>query len=215
MFSGPFDGLESGQVTPCDEEVCDRHHHRQSVSSTVSIFCSERDWGSEDGMDVGLLPPEDEKIETHVAMEPMAPTMLIPLVDRPDEMRDILHHPANRTWVKLAQRVVGPETYQTECLPLWVETPRHRLPDMEWLRRTKGFLWKKGCGGIGDRRLWNEFCDMVGWNPGENIGDDGEDSEDIRLGREKSQESMNSDTSAKMLPIAEEEEETPNMSVSG
>jgi hypothetical protein len=189
------------QDEPGDEDaVCSRHHHRQSVTSTVSITCSE---GDEEGVDD--LPSHLERfegaIESSIAMEPMAPTMLVPLVDRCAEMQELLEHPANREWTKLVQNTIGMEAYEGKCLPLWTQTPREVMPDLEWLMRSKAALSKKGCGGICDGRLWIEFCGMVGWDAGAPL------EEIAALRRRQSRESLvSTSSSGKMSSIAEEEE---------
>jgi hypothetical protein len=182
-----------------EDEICPRHHHRQSVTSTVSITCSE---GEEE---VDDLPSHLERfegaIESSIAMEPMAPTMLVPLVDRCAEMKELLEHPANREWTKLVQNTIGVEDYEKKCLPLWTETSREVMPDLEWLMRSKAVLSKKGCGGICDGRLWIEFCGMVGWDAGAPL------EEIDALRRRQSRESLvSTGSSGKMSSIAEEEE---------
>ncbi|KAA8901372.1 hypothetical protein FN846DRAFT_754029, partial [Sphaerosporella brunnea] len=180
-----------------DDEICHRHHHRQSITSTVSITCSDRD---EEDLPSHMDHIEGE-IESTIAMEPMAPSMLVPLVDRCEEMQDLLAHLANQAWVKLVQNTISAETYEQKCLRLWTETSREQMPDLEWLMRSKALLSKKGCGGICDGRLWNEFCGMVGWDSGAPL-------EEIDMLRHReSRESLDSTSSGKMSSIAEEEEQ--------
>lgn len=180
--------------------ICPRHHHRQSVSSTISITCSSRSESVSGGDD------EDEVEVEAIALEPMAPSMLVPLVDRNEEMADLLGHPANAAWVKLARRTIGPDVYDSQCVPLWTATSRREMPDLKWLKKSKSLLETKGCGGICDGRLWSEFCGMVGWEMGSPLLDEDEADEDGRLRSRSSHESIGSTSSSKMISIAEEEE---------
>lgn len=145
----------------CDEDHCSNHHHRQSSSSTVSIKCDKSDDENESihGMD-----HIEGEIETSIPMAPMAPLMLVPLIDRPVEMTELLDHRANKRWVNLVKHSVGDDKYKNQCLPLWTGTSRSRCPDIAWLKRSKELLVTKSCGGNKDVRLWSEFCDMVGWS---------------------------------------------------
>jgi hypothetical protein len=190
-------GLE---LSTCSDEICRRHHHRQSVSSTVSITCSDRD---EDDL-AGQLDNFDGDIESSIALEPISPNMLVPLVDRCGEMADLLAHPANKSWTKLVQNTIGIDAYENKCLSLWTKTERSQMPDLEWLRRSKALLSKKGCGGICDGRIWNEFCGMVGWDAGAPL-----DEQEPHKGpsARSSRESLVSTSSGKMSSIAEQQEE--------
>jgi hypothetical protein len=145
----------------CDEDHCSNHHHRQSSSSTVSIKCDKSDDESEsiNGMD-----HIEGEIETSIPMAPMAPLMLVPLIDRPVEMAELLDHRANKRWANMVNHSVGDDKYKNQCLPLWTGTSRSRCPDIAWLKRSKDLLVSKSCGGNKDMRLWSEFCDMVGWS---------------------------------------------------
>ena len=185
------------------EQLCPRHHHRQSVSSTISITCSSRSPSVSD--DDGAAA--EGEIEATIAMEPAAPSMLVPLVDRDQEMADLLGHPANAAWVKLLQGTIGPDVYNLQCVPLWTATSRREMPDVKWLKRSKNLLETKGCGGICDGRLWNEFCGMVGWDMGSPLLGEEEADEDRQLRSRGSRESLHSTSSGKMSSIAEEMEE--------
>jgi len=151
-------------VRHCDENHCRNHHHRQSSSSTISIKCDRSD---EDESNYIADRYEAGDIEASIHMEPMAPQMLVPLMDRPTEMLELLEHRSNRDWASLVRRTVGDKLYKAQCLPLWTETDRRSLPDREWLRRSKELLIRKSCGGCTDGRLWSEFCAMVGWDESE------------------------------------------------
>lgn len=154
----------------CDENHCSNHHHRQSSSSIVSIKCDKSD---DDGDSVRGVDHIEGEIETSIPMAPMAPLMLVPLIDRSVEMADLLDHRANKRWVGLVKHSVGNDKYKNECLPLWTGTSRSRCPDIAWLRRSKDLLITKSCGGNKDGRLWSEFCDMVGWSESDiNLDDD-------------------------------------------
>lgn len=151
-------------VRHCDENHCSNHHHRQSSSSTISIKCDRSD---EDESNYIADRSEAGEIEASIHMEPMAPQMLVPLMDRPAEMAELLAHRSNRDWASLVRRTVGDKLYKAHCLPLWTGTDRRSLPDREWLRRSKELLVRKSCGGCTDGRLWSEFCAMVGWDESE------------------------------------------------
>lgn len=156
----------------CDENHCSNHHHRQSSSSIVSIKCDKSDDDSDSNSIYGMDHIEGD-IETSIPMAPMAPLMLVPLIDRPVEMAELLDHRANKRWVGLVKHSVGDEQYRNQCLPLWTGTSRSRCPDIAWLRRSKDLLITKSCGGNKDGRLWSEFCDMVGWSESDiNLDDD-------------------------------------------
>ncbi|CUS14915.1 unnamed protein product [Tuber aestivum] len=144
----------------CDEKHCSNHHHRQSSSSIVSIKCDKSDEDEANAKE--RLAHGEVGATTH--MEPCAPQMLVPLVDRPREMRELLGHRSNKDWASLVRRTFGEKVYKAQCLPLWTETDRRTMPDREWLRRTKDLLMRKACGGCTDGRLWSGFCAMVGWD---------------------------------------------------
>ncbi|RPB05439.1 hypothetical protein L873DRAFT_1825185 [Choiromyces venosus 120613-1] len=148
----------------CDEKHCSNHHHRQSSSSTVSIKCDKSDEDEANAIERRLANGE---IEATIYMEPCSPQMLVPLVDRPQEMRELLEHRSNKDWASLVRRTFGEKLYKAQCLPLWIETDRPSMPDREWLRRSKDLLMRKACGGCTDGRLWSEFCAMVGWDESE------------------------------------------------
>ncbi|KAF8252361.1 hypothetical protein K440DRAFT_633653 [Wilcoxina mikolae CBS 423.85] len=199
LFPG---GLEMGSVSSgvSGDEICPRHHHRQSVSSTVSIPCSNRD----DDEVLGHMDHFEGEIETSIAMEPIAPSMLVPLVDRSDEMSELLKHPANESWIHLVQNTIGRDVYENKCISLWTKTDRDQMSDSEWLKMSKKLLSKKGCGGICDNRLWHEFCGMVGWDSGSVIFEDEDDYEESSM-RRPSREGLV--LSGEMGSIAEELEE--------
>ncbi|KAF8539970.1 hypothetical protein BDD12DRAFT_804858 [Trichophaea hybrida] len=204
LFPG---GLEMGSVSSGvgGDEICPRHHHRQSVSSTISIPCSNHD-------DDEVLSHMDHfkgEIETSIAMELMAPSMLVPLVDRSDEMSELLKHPVNESWIHLVQNTIGRDVYENKCIPLWTKTDRNQMSDSEWLKMSKLLLSKKGCGGICDGRLWHEFCGMVGWDSGSVIFEDEYDYDESSMwlpGREVLV------FSGEMSSIAEELEEEEDVS---
>lgn len=186
----------------CDENHCSNHHHRQSSSSIVSIKCDKSDDDSDSGS-VRSLDHIESKIETSIPMAPMAPLMLVPLIDRPVEMAELLDHRANKRWVNLVKHSVGDEKYKNQCLPLWTGTSRSRCPDIAWLRRSKDLLITKSCGGNKDGRLWSEFCDMVGWSESDiNLDDDDSHRRSSASPRRGSQDGSGS---PQMLCILEEE----------
>lgn len=187
-----------GSVSSGGDEICPRHHHRQSVSSTVSIPCSNRD----DDEVLGHLDHFEGEIETSIALELIAPSMLIPLVDRSDEMSELLKHPANESWIHLAQNTIGRDIYENKCTPLWTKTNRDQVPDSEWLKTSQKLLTKKGCGGICDGRLWHEFCGMVGWDSGAVIWEEDDNHNESSM---PSREGLV--TGGEMGSIAEELEE--------
>lgn len=104
------------------------------------------------------------EIETLIPMAPMAPLMLVPLIDRTVEMAELIDHRANKRWVSQVKHALGDDKFKNQCLPLWTQTSRNKLPDIAWLKRSKDLLITKSCGGNNDTRLWSEFCDMVGWS---------------------------------------------------
>ncbi|PWW71992.1 hypothetical protein C7212DRAFT_229415, partial [Tuber magnatum] len=144
----------------CDERHCSNHHHRQSSSSIVSIKCDKSD---EDEASAKERLANGE-IGATKHMEP--PQMLVPLADRPREMRELLGQRSGKDWACLVRRTFGEKLYKAQCLPLWTETDRPTMPDREWLRQTKDLLMRKTRGGSTDGRLWSEFCAMVGWGEG-------------------------------------------------
>lgn len=148
------------EIHLCDEDHCSNHHHRQSSSSTVSIKCDKSD---DDNDSIHGMDHIEGEIEASIPMAPMAPLMLVPLINRPVEMAELLDHRANKRWVYWVKHSVGDDKYKNECLPLWTGTSRSRCPDIAWLKRSKDLLVAKSCGGNKDGRLWSEFCDMVGW----------------------------------------------------
>ncbi|KAI5818199.1 hypothetical protein BZA77DRAFT_307591 [Pyronema omphalodes] len=139
-------GLEIPSRISGDRELCHRHHHRQSIDSTISIPCSDT-----------------SEIETSVDIRPCAPSMLIPLMDRAQEMRELLRHPRNQEWIELGNMALGEKQWR-ECEELWTGKDRQELGDMEWLKESRRLLEPPGCGGVCDGRLWHEFCGMVGWD---------------------------------------------------
>lgn len=151
-------------IHECDEGHCSNHHHRQSSSSIVSIKCDRSD---DDNDSTHAMEHIEGEIEATIPMAPMAPLMLVPLIDRPVEMAELIEHYANKRWVNQVKHTVGDDVYKNQCLPLWTETGRNKLPDIAWLKRSKDLLVANSCGGNRDPRLWSEFCDMVGWSEGE------------------------------------------------
>lgn len=198
------------------DDFCPRHHHRQSTSSTVSISCSDRGNGSEvdDYEPRHQLDHLEGEVEAQIAMEPMPPTMLIPLVDRAEEMRELLMHPNNSTWTRLARNTLGPEVYDGLCVPLWSRTGRGELSDYEWLKKSERLLARRGDRACCDGRLWSGFCGMVGWDAGAVDFGEGEAEEEAELaravGRRGSRGSILSTSSGKMSSIAEELEDDDN-----
>jgi len=178
----------------CDEKHCSNHHHRQSSSSIVSIKCDKSD---EDEANAA------ERLASY--MEPYTSQMLVPLVDRPQEMRELLGHRSNKDWASLVRRTFGEKLYKSQCLPLWTETSRRTMPDREWLKRTKDLLTHKTRGGYTDGRLWSEFCAMVGWD------ESGVEMEEewTKNGRSRSSQtrSHSHDSSPQMNAILEAEDE--------
>jgi len=195
---------KDGTVPSCDESHCTHHHHRQRSSSIVSIKCDRSDDSmdsDEDASNVDAEPSIDllaGDIEGSIQLEPMAASMLVPLINRENEMSDLLAHPSNRSWVGLVEHAVGKDIYKTQCLHLWCKSSRKDLSDIEWLRCSKKLLTKSY-----DNRLWRDFCGMVGW-----------DEEEIPLeveqsssGKKISSDSLRSVASANMNAIKEEPEE--------
>ncbi|TGZ79791.1 hypothetical protein EX30DRAFT_396853 [Ascodesmis nigricans] len=143
----------------CDPETCQHHHHRrQSISSTINVDCTSTS--------PPLLSPGGGDLEATISLEPAAQGMLIPLIDRPGEMAELLANPHNRPWVKMVVRAIGEERYKEEGEGLWVRTGRETIGDREWLRRSRALLREVGAEGWRDERLWREFCGMVGWDGG-------------------------------------------------
>ncbi|CAZ82855.1 unnamed protein product [Tuber melanosporum] len=158
MFPATMENLHH-----CDEKHCSNHHHRQSSSSTISIKCDKSD--EDEASAIERLANGETGATIH--MDPYALQMLVPLVDRPQEMRELLERGSNKAWASLVRRTFGEKLYKAQCLPLWTETDRWTMPDREWLRRTKDLLMRKACGGCTDGRLWSGFCAMVGWDESE------------------------------------------------
>ncbi|KAI5855819.1 hypothetical protein BZA05DRAFT_389755 [Tricharina praecox] len=200
------DPIFPGGLEEEGEQICPRHHHRQSVSSTISITCSSRS-PSVVSDDDGNAAAGEGEIEATIPMEPMAPSMLVPLVDRNEEMADLLGHHANAAWVKLVQGTIGADVYSSQCVPLWTATSRREMSDSKWLKKSKNLLETKGCGGICDGRLWNEFCGMVGWDMSSPLHGEGRDDGDRMLRSRGSRDSLGSTSSGKMSSIIEEMEE--------
>jgi hypothetical protein len=198
--------IHDGSGSEGEAEICARHHHRQFSSSTVSIACSDH----EDVMCSLAIEHDqiDSDFDASIIIEPLAPSMLIPLINRPKEVADLLEHNANKPWTKMVQNTLGMEVYEKECLPLWVESGRKAMPDLQWLRRSKQLLTGGGCDGIVDEGLWNEFCGMVGWD----CSDISLDEQGMVTRRRASCESFKSNGSGKMSSIAEEEEELEELS---
>jgi len=144
--------LTIDEAPKCYERSCGRHHHRQSSTSTVSIK-----FGSDEG---SRSPTTEPDMESSITFEPMPVDMLVPLVDRPTEMAELLAHPTNRRLGSMIEHAVGKECYKNKLLPLWTKTGREEVYDMEWLRQSKKMLMKKSHDG----RVWREFCGMVGWD---------------------------------------------------
>ncbi|KAI5799977.1 hypothetical protein EDC01DRAFT_648384 [Geopyxis carbonaria] len=181
----------------CDANRCHHHHHRESSNSIVSIACSD------DGLPQS---PDfiDCEISAKIALQPMTPTMLVPLIDRSEEMRDLLAHPANKRWAKMAENSIGSDKYYSRCIPLWTQTSRGNLPDVAWLQRSRELLTTTCGGGFLDARLWNEFCGMVGWDEDEELLDS-HNHHPRSWHRRNSSGSMVSDSSGAMSSIMEEE----------
>lgn len=179
----------------CDEKHCSNHHHRQSSSSIVSIKCDKSDEDEANAI--------ERLANREIHMEPCAPQMLVPLVNRRQEMRELLEHRSNKDWASLVRRTFGEKLYKAQCLPLWTETGRRTMPDREWLRRTKDLLTHKTRGGCVDGRLWSEFCAMVGWD------ESGIEMEEewAKNGHSRSPRTRSHDSSPQMNAILEAEDE--------
>ncbi|KAI5852566.1 hypothetical protein DFP73DRAFT_533227 [Morchella snyderi] len=157
MFPATFD-----DIPHCDEAHCANHHHRQRSGSIVSIKCDKSD--DDDSGSIHGMENIEGEIETLIPMAPMAPLMLVPLIDRTVEMAELIDHRANKRWVNQVKHALSDDKFKNQCLPLWTQTSRNKLPDIAWLKRSKDLLITKSCGGNNDTRLWSEFCDMVGWS---------------------------------------------------
>lgn len=140
-------------------------------------------------------------------MHPMPTEMLVPLIDRPEEMKELLENPRNEMWAHRARSVLGKETWEKRCLPLWTGTGRTEMSDREWLKRSKEILVRRGGGGVGDRQLWCEFCAMVGWDVEEETMLEGVSVVDAKGKRRASDESLQSASSGSMSSIAESDDE--------
>lgn len=148
----------SGRRLSCEAATCAHHHHRQSLSSTISISCPHS-------------PDEAGEVSASIAMTEVPGGMLVPLISRGEEMREMLEDERNSGWVREVKWAVGNEEWEG-LWQLLVEAERMRVPDREWLKRVRAWL--------GEGKAWGEFCAMVGWD-----GGDWELEEGEALGREE------------------------------
>lgn len=139
----------------CDPETCKHHHHRRSsISSTVSITCSEESDDESDLMG---------EVTHTINLMPAQFSQLVPLMDRPGEMSELLKHRYNQAWVQAVIYQVGKDVYEKEVLPLWTGTSRDTVSDREWLRKSRDLLIPSGDH---NSKTWCTFKNVVGW-PGE------------------------------------------------
>jgi len=156
---GPDDAAIS-----CDPETCKHHHHRRSsISSTISITCSDEETDETDNM--------PERSEEHTI--PLKP-YTVPLFraswcaelegDRCAEMSRLLAHPGQKNWVDQMIYHLGRPVYDKELVQLWTTVSRQEMPDREWLRKTREMLTWYTDGA--SNHEWEEFKEVVGW-PGD------------------------------------------------
>ncbi|BFZ64499.1 hypothetical protein YB2330_005645 [Saitoella coloradoensis] len=113
-----------------------------------------------------------------VPMTPLAPHVLLPMVDRRGEMCSLMRHEKNLGFFTSMRNRVGEEKYK-ELRRLWIETERSPVPSPSPSPSLPG-------GGEGERRvvvsdcemikmtrdalkadhpdLWCSWCDIVGWS---------------------------------------------------
>lgn len=103
-------------------------------------------------------PPKPPTEDTTIRLHAMPKSMLLPMPDRVSEMKYLMDQ--NKGLMQQIRRALGEEQYAM-ALDLWTRTRRTEVSDHEWLRRSKYFLVERMND---DRRLWGEFCGMVGWD---------------------------------------------------
>lgn len=118
-----------------------RHVRGGSIASELSSEHS-----SEDGTSMEQIIP----------LQSCSPEMLVPLLHRHLEMRQLIAcNPSHFSRLKAS---LG--TDKTErCLQLWTETTRAEMDDNEWLCQTRNLL--KGRSSPD----WSLWCEIVGWDP--------------------------------------------------
>ncbi|KAI5791659.1 hypothetical protein DFH27DRAFT_613870 [Peziza echinospora] len=111
---------------------------------------------------------EDTLISSSIPLYEVPQDMLVPLLDRPSDMKRLLEHHSCDRQLQTLRNVVGADVYENKLLPLWTGTDRKDVSDAEWLWRTKVLILKAagGEGGVGAReeKLWGDFCDLVGFD---------------------------------------------------
>lgn len=106
---------------------------------------------------------DESIIETTVPLQECPADVIIPFLDRPQEIEAILKVPIHTRLIRLIKNEIGEEKFEKELLPLWTKTTRREMSDAAWLWKTKQMLAKRSGHSSDCRnwRIWSEFCAMV------------------------------------------------------
>ena len=101
-----------------------------------------------------------ESDTTYVPMTPLPNNCILSFLDRPLEMKTLMSK--NQELFRLIENALPPEKYKA-LLALW-KSPREKIPDEEWVHRTRSYLAMdpdEDAGGV----LWTRWRELVGWDP--------------------------------------------------
>jgi hypothetical protein len=136
-----------GPLSPDEEET--------GIARTISGL-------SLDTSTTGISPRRAPSVgdTTYVPMTPLPTHCILSFLDRPREMKVLMQK--NMDLFKLIERALPREKYQ-ELLSVW-KTPREKIPDEEWVQRTRTYIAMgpdEDAGGV----LWTRWRELVGWDP--------------------------------------------------
>lgn len=96
----------------------------------------------------------------------MPAEMLVPLLDRPKDMSNLVKHPCRTRFMQILKNSLGDDVFENQLLKIWLEADRNQMSDAEWLWKTKLIILQRAGAGSAcrDGKLWGDFCDMVGWD---------------------------------------------------
>lgn len=134
---------------------------------------------SSDGQTFGSAGRNSSSFESEVPIVAVHGNIMVPLIDRPEEMKDLLSNGHNSQLQSLLKSALGPKNFD-KAVKLWTEVPRRNggsgrgspnkddksgtinaMDDPEWLLETRRLLVS---GLHGDKVLWHQWCNMVGWD---------------------------------------------------
>lgn len=175
-------------------------HHDGSSYSALDSPPKVTDTRRTSIQDLGIIPIEETTISSSIPLYEVPQDLMVPLLNRPMDMKGLLSHPSRSRSLVILKNVIGEEAFDGKLMKLWTETDRKDVPDAEWLWKTKSIIMQ--AAGDGDRtrewKLWGDFCEMVGF-----------DEEDTSIDRDDSRSEKRSGTPVEAMERVIEEDEEP------